>query len=98
MGDDQRAPVFGKGEFWGADSLFESMTENARTGPARTALELVALDSCEVYSVPLRLVSTDSRRALEAVRGLPQYPSLRRTPLPGNTPLSVIHLPEESPP
>jgi hypothetical protein len=85
------APVFGKGEFWGSDSLFESMAEHAAHHTrAAPPLKLTALDSCEVYSVPLRLVSTDSRRALEAVRGLPQHPSLRRAPLPGNTPLSAF--------
>ncbi len=59
MGDDQRAPVFGKGEFWGADSLFAAMTENG-TGPAPMApapVAVVARDSCEIYSVPLKLVS-----------------------------------------
>lgn len=58
-GNDEKAPVLGKGEFWGADSLFAAVTKSA--GEQATASEpepsLVALDSCEVYSVPLKLVS-----------------------------------------
>jgi hypothetical protein len=29
MGDKEGAPVLGKGEFWGSDSLFQSMSPNA---------------------------------------------------------------------
>lgn len=53
-GVGEAAPVHGKGEFWGADALFESAEDPATTAapPAHTALE-----GCEVYSLPLRLVA-----------------------------------------
>ncbi len=87
MGDDQRAPVFGKGEFWGADSLFAAMTENG-TGPAPMALApvaVVARDSCEIYSVPLKLVSripVVRWKLFEAFRSTHPYaaPRYRGTP------------------
>ncbi|OHC64986.1 MAG: hypothetical protein A2045_12705 [Rhodocyclales bacterium GWA2_65_20] len=53
------AQVLGKDEFWGADSLFEALPNDAKdqqtgAGPANT---FIALDRCEIYSVPLTLVS-----------------------------------------
>ncbi len=58
-GKDEKAPVLGKGEFWGADSLFAAVSRSAgdQATPAEPETCLVALDSCEVYSVPLKLVS-----------------------------------------
>jgi hemerythrin len=58
-GAGEEAQMFGKGEFWGSDSLFDAMSANAKTQHTVTELtqELIALDSCEIYSVPLRLVS-----------------------------------------
>jgi hemerythrin len=59
-GEDEAAPVLGKGEFWGSDVLFSAMSKNARDQQhafAEPPHTFVALDSCEIYSVPLRLVS-----------------------------------------
>jgi hypothetical protein len=66
--------------------------------PPHHPLKLTALDSCEVYSVPLRLVSripVVRWKLFEAFRNTHPYaaPRYRGTP-----PLSVVHLPEESPP
>jgi hemerythrin len=59
MGDKEGAPVLGKGEFWGSDVLFQAMTPNAKEQPQAEAVppSVIALDACEIYSVPLRLVS-----------------------------------------
>lgn len=57
-GEDEKAPVLGKGEFWGADSLFAAVSRGSAQEVATEAADiLVALDSCEIYSVPLKLVS-----------------------------------------
>lgn len=57
-GEDEKAPVLGKGEFWGADSLFAAVSRGPGQEVATEAEDiLVALDSCEIYSVPLKLVS-----------------------------------------
>ena len=58
-GKDEKAPVLCKGEFWGADSLFAAVAKGAGEQAAQVEPEpiLVALDSCEVYSVPLKLVA-----------------------------------------
>lgn len=57
-GEDEKAPVLGKGEFWGADSLFAAVSRGTAQEVATEAEDiLVALDSCEIYSVPLKLVS-----------------------------------------
>ena len=58
-GVDEGAPVLGKGEFWGFDSLFREMSERAKDEQtlADVSPTVIALDSCEIYSVPLRLVS-----------------------------------------
>ncbi len=58
-GEDEKAPVLGKGEFWGADSLFAAVSRSATGHDTAEEAEnvLVALDSCEIYSVPLKLVS-----------------------------------------
>lgn len=57
-GKDEKAPVLGKGEFWGADGLFATVPNGADPPPVAPAPEmpLVALDSCEIYSVPLVMV------------------------------------------
>jgi hemerythrin len=58
-GEDEGAQVLGKGEFWGADGLFAAMAQDVPNqqpvmeGPQT----FVALDSCEIYSVPLSLIS-----------------------------------------
>lgn len=59
MGDQEGAPVLGKGEFWGSDSLFQAVSMNAkdRQASAEPTPTSIVLDSCEIYSVPLRLVS-----------------------------------------
>ena len=59
MGDKEGAPVLGKGEFWGSDVLFQAMTPNAKEQPQAVVVppSVIALDACEIYSVPLRLVS-----------------------------------------
>jgi hemerythrin len=58
-GEGEGAQVLGKGEFWGSDSLFSAMSEKGKGQQsfAEPAHALIALDSCEIYSVPLRLVS-----------------------------------------
>lgn len=56
--EDEQAAVLGKGGFWGADVLFSAMQDGAHAGSDAAALgPMVALDSCEIYSVPLKLVS-----------------------------------------
>ena len=58
-GSGENAPVLGKGEFWGADCLFDTLG-NGSTAPAPPSdaalAPLVVLDSCEIYSVPLALL------------------------------------------
>jgi hemerythrin len=58
-GDGEDAQMFGKGEFWGADVLFSAMAQNVQDKQTLEAPppELMALDGCEIYSVPLSLVS-----------------------------------------
>ncbi len=56
-GKDEKAPVMGKGEFWGYDSLFAAMNRVAEAPTAEADAPLIALDSAEVYSVPLKLVA-----------------------------------------
>jgi hypothetical protein len=59
MGDKDGAPVLGKGEFWGSDSLFQSMSPNAQEQKAapEPLPQAIALDRCEIYSVPLPMVA-----------------------------------------
>ena len=59
VGEGEGAQVLGKGEFWGSDSLFSAMSEKgkAQQGLAEPPHAFIALDSCEIYSVPLKLVS-----------------------------------------
>jgi hemerythrin len=58
-GKDEKAPVMGKGEFWGSDSLFAAMSRNgsAPEDAAEDKRPLIALDNCEIYSVPLKQVA-----------------------------------------
>jgi hemerythrin len=85
-GEGEDAPVLGKGEFWGSDSLFESMAEHAaHQTPPPPPPKLTALDSCEIYSVPLRLVSripVVRWKLFEAFRNTHPYaaPRYRGTP------------------
>lgn len=58
-GEGEGSQVLGKDQFWGSDSLFEALPKDSRnqqTGaePVKTFL---ALDRCEIYSMPLTLVS-----------------------------------------
>jgi hypothetical protein len=59
VGAGEDAQVLGKGEFRGSESLFSEMSEEAGDHHAVVdpAQALIALDSCEIYSVPLKLVS-----------------------------------------
>jgi hemerythrin len=54
-GGEEAAQVLGKGECWGSDQLFEDAGDQRAAIPA--ACSLVALDDCEIFSVPLKLVS-----------------------------------------
>ncbi|MCK9389518.1 MAG: cyclic nucleotide-binding domain-containing protein [Sulfuritalea sp.] len=82
LGDKEAEWVLGEGEFWGADMLFRpdsgKPTEQAPiTKPAITA---VALDSCEIYSVPLTLVSripVVRWKLFEAFRNIHSYAAPR---------------------
>jgi hypothetical protein len=56
-GKGEHAPVLGKGEFWGYDSLFSAMAKGAAQDAEEADKPLVALDSSEIYSVPLKLVA-----------------------------------------
>ncbi len=56
-GKDEHAPVLGKGEFWGYDTLFSAMAKGATQDAEEADKPLVALDSSEIYSVPLKLVA-----------------------------------------
>jgi hemerythrin len=85
-GEGEDAAVLGKGEFWGSDSLFAAMAENAPDQPAAVPEpKLTALDNCEIYSVPLRLVSripVVRWKLFEAFRNTHPYaaPRYRGTP------------------
>ena len=59
QGEDEASPILGKGQFWGSDSLFSAITEKFAVGqvPEESLQTYRAIDSCEIYSVPLRLVS-----------------------------------------
>ncbi|KAF0165767.1 MAG: cyclic nucleotide-binding protein [Rhodocyclaceae bacterium] len=87
VGEGEGAQVLGKGEFWGSDSLFSAMSEKAKgqQGLADPPHALVALDSCEIYSVPLKLVSripVVRWKLFEAFRNTHPYaaPRFRGTP------------------
>jgi hemerythrin len=58
-GEGEDAPVLGKGEFWGADSLFSEISEKAkdRRSLSGSVDTYTAIDSCGICSVPLKLVS-----------------------------------------
>ncbi|MCK9381007.1 MAG: MBL fold metallo-hydrolase [Sulfuritalea sp.] len=58
-GEGDGAQVLGKGQFWGSDSLFDALPNNSKDQPtgAEPAPAFIALDHCEIYSVPLKLVS-----------------------------------------
>ena len=59
MGEDEASPVLGKGEFWGSDDLFSAITETFKDQQTQIEDERTyrAIDGCEIYSVPLKLVS-----------------------------------------
>ncbi|TRZ93529.1 MAG: MBL fold metallo-hydrolase [Rhodocyclaceae bacterium] len=58
-GEGEGALVLGKDEFWGSDSLFDALPKDAKDqqSAATRANTFIALDRCEIYSVPLHLVS-----------------------------------------
>ena len=58
-GEDEAAPVLGKGEFWGSDDLFSAISEKAkdRQSLSEPTHTYTAIDSSEICSVPLKLVS-----------------------------------------
>lgn len=58
-GEGEATQVLGQDQFWGSDSLFGALSKNANDQPtvAGPARAFIALDSCEIYSVPLALVS-----------------------------------------
>lgn len=87
VGEGEGAQVLGKGEFWGSDSLFSAMSEKAKAQQSLTESShtLTALDSCEIYSVPLKLVSripVVRWKLFEAFRNTHPYaaPRFRGTP------------------
>ncbi|MDK9703009.1 MAG: cyclic nucleotide-binding domain-containing protein [Sulfuritalea sp.] len=87
VGEGEGAQVIGKGEFWGSDSLFSAMSEKAREqhSLAEPQHALIALDGCEIYSVPLKLVSripVVRWKLFEAFRNTHPYaaPRFRGTP------------------
>jgi hemerythrin len=45
------------GDFWGADSLFASMSKTKNSKDPQASQTFVALDECEVYSLPLEAVA-----------------------------------------
>ena len=59
QGEEEDAPVIGKGEFWGSNVLFGAVAEAAGEHPIVSDVTpaLVALDTCEIYSVPLEQVA-----------------------------------------
>ncbi|MFA4969858.1 MAG: cyclic nucleotide-binding domain-containing protein [Sulfuritalea sp.] len=86
-GEGEGAQVLGKGEFWGSDGLFSSMSEKGKgqQGTAESSHAFVALDGCEIYSVPLKLVSripVVRWKLFEAFRNTHPYaaPRFRGTP------------------
>ncbi len=86
-GKGKAAQVLEKGDFWGADSLFENpqkgdAAQETVSGPAH---KLIALEACEIYSVPLQLVSripVVRWKLFEAFRNTHPYaaPRYRKTP------------------
>jgi len=56
-GKDEKAPVLGKGEFWGHDELFATLNRGSDAADEKAVAPLVALDGCEIFSVPLSLVA-----------------------------------------
>ncbi|MCX7148143.1 MAG: cyclic nucleotide-binding domain-containing protein, partial [Rhodocyclales bacterium] len=58
-GEGEAARVLDKGQFWGSDSLFGALSKTASDHQtvAEPARAFIAVDSCEIYSVPLTLVS-----------------------------------------
>jgi hypothetical protein len=84
---EKDAPVLGSGQYWGSDALFREMAEHAHD--LRVAADAtrtwVALESCEIYSVPLRLISripVVRWKLFEAFRNTHPYaaPRFRGTP------------------
>lgn len=57
--DGDAKQVLGQDQFWGSDGLFGAFSNNAndRQTVAQPTRTFIALDSCEIYSVPLALVS-----------------------------------------
>ncbi len=87
-GGHEDAHVIGKGEFWGSDSLFDAVplySDAAPPAQAAVTTDLVALDRCEIYSLPLHLVAripVVRWKLFEAFRNTHPYaaPRYRGTP------------------
>ncbi|MBK7764994.1 MAG: cyclic nucleotide-binding domain-containing protein [Sulfuritalea sp.] len=86
-GEGGGASVLGKDEFWGSDTLFDAISGNGKPQPSpeEPARPFTALDTCEIYSVPLRLVSripVVRWKLFEAFRNAHPYaaPRYRGTP------------------
>lgn len=82
QGEDEAAPVLGKGEFWGSDSLFREVSEKAKgqQDSSEPHHAYTAIESCEIYSVPLKLVSripVVRWKLFEAFRNTHSYASAR---------------------
>jgi hemerythrin len=57
-GEGEAATVLGKGEFWGSDNLFSAISEKEKDRQSfPPPPKHIAIDSCEICSVPLGLVS-----------------------------------------
>ncbi len=59
MSEGEDAAVLGKDEFWGSNVLFDPAAGHVADHPSEPepANSLLALNSCEIYSMPLQLVS-----------------------------------------
>jgi hemerythrin len=59
MGNGETEAILGKGHFWGADTLFRAISENAKDQNilSKYVQSYIALDNCEIYSVSLSIVS-----------------------------------------
>ena len=82
MSDKEAEWTLGEGEFWGADTLFrpDAAKPMEQTPITEPAIAPVALESCEIYSVPLTLVSripVVRWKLFEAFRNIHSYAAPR---------------------
>lgn len=90
-GDGENPQVMGKGEFWGSDILFQTLPEETpdQINAGNIPQDFTALESSEIYSVPLELVSripVVRWKLFEAFRhsyppAAPRYRKVARQPL-----------------